>query len=220
MSRSIRRDVIVLGAGPAVGRRGPGPQGGAHRGGRRVAPGRGRVQLSTPAPQQGAAAPGARTRASQRVEGSVGAHPDRDGVLHRRDQWINDLSDSGAGAGWSTSASTWCARVRPDRRRAARRGRRHNAGGAARRRPRDRDSPLVPDIPGLAEARPWTNREATTSSKVPDRLAVLGGGVVACEPRPGLCGSRLRGHDHRAGGPAARARRAVRGRGGRRQPAP
>jgi len=40
---------------------------------------------------------------------------------------------------------------------------------------------LVPPIPGLREAKPWSNREATTSSEVPPRLLVLGGGVVGCE---------------------------------------
>ncbi|MFI0353199.1 dihydrolipoyl dehydrogenase family protein [Actinomadura sp. 9N407] len=39
----------------------------------------------------------------------------------------------------------------------------------------------LPDLPGLAEARPWTSREATASAQVPPRLAVVGGGVVACE---------------------------------------
>ena len=39
----------------------------------------------------------------------------------------------------------------------------------------------VPPVPGLAEARPWTSREATSSEHVPERLVVLGGGVVACE---------------------------------------
>jgi dihydrolipoamide dehydrogenase len=39
----------------------------------------------------------------------------------------------------------------------------------------------VPPVPGLAEAKPWTAREATSSEVVPRRLAVLGGGVVACE---------------------------------------
>lgn len=39
----------------------------------------------------------------------------------------------------------------------------------------------VPDVPGLAEARPWTNREAVSARAVPRRLAILGGGVVACE---------------------------------------
>jgi pyruvate/2-oxoglutarate dehydrogenase complex dihydrolipoamide dehydrogenase (E3) component len=39
----------------------------------------------------------------------------------------------------------------------------------------------MPPIPGLREARPWTNREATTAEAVPDSLLVLGGGVVAVE---------------------------------------
>ena len=39
----------------------------------------------------------------------------------------------------------------------------------------------VPPIDGLREARPWTNREATTAQTVPPRLAILGGGVVAVE---------------------------------------
>ena len=39
----------------------------------------------------------------------------------------------------------------------------------------------IPPIPGLAEAQPWTNREATTSRVVPARLLVLGGGVVGVE---------------------------------------
>jgi len=40
---------------------------------------------------------------------------------------------------------------------------------------------LVPDIPGLREARPWTNIEATTASEAPPRFAILGGGVVGVE---------------------------------------
>ena len=39
----------------------------------------------------------------------------------------------------------------------------------------------LPPIPGLAEANPWTNREATTSSEVPESLIVIGGGPVGCE---------------------------------------
>lgn len=42
-------------------------------------------------------------------------------------------------------------------------------------------SALVPPIPGLSEAEPWTNREATTAQAVPDRLVVLGGGVAGVE---------------------------------------
>jgi pyruvate/2-oxoglutarate dehydrogenase complex dihydrolipoamide dehydrogenase (E3) component len=40
---------------------------------------------------------------------------------------------------------------------------------------------LIPPIPGLAEAEPWTNREATTAEMIPDSLLVLGGGVVGVE---------------------------------------
>ena len=41
--------------------------------------------------------------------------------------------------------------------------------------------PAVPDVPGLAEANPWTSHEAISAKSVPRRLAILGGGVVACE---------------------------------------
>ncbi|WP_292834022.1 NAD(P)/FAD-dependent oxidoreductase [Microbacterium sp.] len=40
---------------------------------------------------------------------------------------------------------------------------------------------LLPDIPGLIDADPWTSREATAVQSVPDSLVILGGGVVACE---------------------------------------
>jgi dihydrolipoamide dehydrogenase len=39
----------------------------------------------------------------------------------------------------------------------------------------------LPDIPGLDTVRPWTSREATSADRVPGRLAVVGGGVVAVE---------------------------------------
>jgi pyruvate/2-oxoglutarate dehydrogenase complex dihydrolipoamide dehydrogenase (E3) component len=41
--------------------------------------------------------------------------------------------------------------------------------------------PALPDLPGIAEARPWTNRQATDSSFVPARLAVVGAGGVGVE---------------------------------------
>ena len=37
------------------------------------------------------------------------------------------------------------------------------------------------DLPGIAQARPWTNRNGTDSSAVPDRLAVVGAGGVGVE---------------------------------------
>ncbi|MBB1242334.1 NAD(P)/FAD-dependent oxidoreductase [Streptomyces durbertensis] len=39
----------------------------------------------------------------------------------------------------------------------------------------------LPDLPGLPEALPWTNREGTGAREVPGRLAVVGGGPVAVE---------------------------------------
>jgi pyruvate/2-oxoglutarate dehydrogenase complex dihydrolipoamide dehydrogenase (E3) component len=41
--------------------------------------------------------------------------------------------------------------------------------------------PVLPDIAGLADARPWTPREATSATEIPKRLAIIGGGVVAVE---------------------------------------
>jgi pyruvate/2-oxoglutarate dehydrogenase complex dihydrolipoamide dehydrogenase (E3) component len=40
---------------------------------------------------------------------------------------------------------------------------------------------LLPDIPGLRAAAPWTSREATSAKAIPGRLAIIGGGVVAAE---------------------------------------
>ena len=39
----------------------------------------------------------------------------------------------------------------------------------------------IPPVPGLAEARPWDNRAATSAKEVPRRLLVLGGGAVGVE---------------------------------------
>ena len=39
----------------------------------------------------------------------------------------------------------------------------------------------IPPIPGLADAAPWTSREVTTTSEIPDHLIILGGGPVGVE---------------------------------------
>ncbi|PKW11506.1 dihydrolipoamide dehydrogenase [Streptomyces sp. 1222.5] len=39
----------------------------------------------------------------------------------------------------------------------------------------------LPDLPGLADVKPWTSREATSAQAAPGRLIVVGGGVVATE---------------------------------------
>jgi len=40
---------------------------------------------------------------------------------------------------------------------------------------------VVPPVPGLRDAHPWDNRPATTASRVPTSLVVLGGGPVGAE---------------------------------------
>ncbi|MCW2871510.1 NAD(P)/FAD-dependent oxidoreductase [Actinacidiphila oryziradicis] len=40
---------------------------------------------------------------------------------------------------------------------------------------------VLPELPGIADAHPWTSREATSSPTVPGRLTVVGGGVVGVE---------------------------------------
>ena len=117
--------------------------------------------------------PGAREAASGDL--------DVDAVLRRRDEVIHDLDDS--------DQVPWL----DERNVALVRGQGALAG---ERRVQVGDEVLVadravvlavgtgavmPPIPGLAEARPWTNREATTSALVPPRLLVLGGGVVGVE---------------------------------------
>ena len=46
----------------------------------------------------------------------------------------------------------------------------------------------VPAVPGLAAAAPWTSRDVTGLREVPRRVAVIGGGVVACEATTWLHG--------------------------------
>lgn len=40
---------------------------------------------------------------------------------------------------------------------------------------------VIPDVPGIAGARPWTSREATSAHEAPGRLLIVGGSVVAAE---------------------------------------
>ena len=42
-------------------------------------------------------------------------------------------------------------------------------------------SARLPQIPGLADATPWTSREAASAQSVPGHLAILGAGVVGAE---------------------------------------
>lgn len=121
------------------------------------------------------------THASERVQGSEGAHVVPAEVLQRRDTWINNLDDSGA-LGWLDHVGIDL--IRGDATLVGER--RVEVGGrtlAARHAVivATGSIPSIPDIPGLRGSSPWTNREATTSKTIPGRLAILGGGVVACE---------------------------------------
>lgn len=41
--------------------------------------------------------------------------------------------------------------------------------------------PILPPIEGLDRVQPWTSREGTSASEVPESLVVVGGGAVGCE---------------------------------------
>jgi pyruvate/2-oxoglutarate dehydrogenase complex dihydrolipoamide dehydrogenase (E3) component len=47
---------------------------------------------------------------------------------------------------------------------------------------------LIPPIPGLREAKPWISRDVTNLHEVPERVIVIGGGVVGCEASTWLNG--------------------------------
>jgi pyruvate/2-oxoglutarate dehydrogenase complex dihydrolipoamide dehydrogenase (E3) component len=106
---------------------------------------------------------------------------DADAALARRDEVIHHLDDS--------SQEPWLA----DRGIALVRGRGRLDG---ERRVRVGDDTLLarravviatgssaamPPIDGLAAAKPWGNREATTAERAPESLVVLGGGFVGVE---------------------------------------
>jgi len=120
--------------------------------------------------------------ARQAVAGPVAAG----GVFARRDHYVSDWDDIGQAAGLAAMGADL---VRGHGRLAGPRRvvvstadgetvdlvARHavviSTGSAA----------AVPDLPGVREAHPWTNRHATDTSVVPGRLAIVGGGGVAVE---------------------------------------
>jgi len=115
--------------------------------------------------------------AAQAVTGEL----DVSAVLARRDQIIGGLDDSGQVPWLETRGITL---IRGHGRLDGERRVRVGAAVFQARRAvviATGSSAAMPPIPGLAEARPWTNREATTASTIPGRLLVLGGGVVGVE---------------------------------------
>jgi pyruvate/2-oxoglutarate dehydrogenase complex dihydrolipoamide dehydrogenase (E3) component len=120
--------------------------------------------------------------ASQAVTGRI----DAPAAFRRRDDWVTDWNDQGQAAGLkSTGTELIRGHGRLDGRRrvavATRDGgdltltARHAVVIATGSRT------ALPELAGLAEARPWTNRHATGSRTVPGRLAIVGGGGVGVE---------------------------------------
>ena len=103
-------------------------------------------------------------------------------VLDRRDEVIHDLDDSiqlpwledrgvALHRGWGRIAGERRVQV-GDEELEARRAVILATGTVA----------SMPPIPGLdALEHPWTNRDATTAKRIPERLVIAGGGVVGCE---------------------------------------
>jgi pyruvate/2-oxoglutarate dehydrogenase complex dihydrolipoamide dehydrogenase (E3) component len=115
------------------------------------------------------------------VREAVSGDLDVEAVLKRRDEIVHDLDDS--------SQEPWLAA------RGVTLVREHGRLDGVRRVRAGGDTlvartavvvatgtgALLPPIDGLREAKPWTNREATTAKRIPDRLVILGGGVVGVE---------------------------------------
>jgi dihydrolipoamide dehydrogenase len=125
--------------------------------------------------------PGELAAEARRVPGVATGALDVDAVLARRDEVVHDLDDSSQ-VPWleerGVSLVRGHGRLDGERRvrvgvdvLVARRAVVVATGSAA----------TIPPVPGLAEAGPWTNVEATTAKDVPERLFVLGGGVVGVE---------------------------------------
>ena len=107
-------------------------------------------------------------------------------VLARRDEFTSHWKDDGQ-VGWVDSIGAVLVRGHgrlagprrvevdtPDggvRRLAARHAVAVCTGSAA----------LIPNLPGVAQAKPWTSRDATSAKEVPGRLVIVGGGVVGVE---------------------------------------
>jgi len=178
-------DVVVIGAGPA----GEVAAGRLGRAGLRVAIVEdhligGECSYYGCMPSKALLRPAEALDEARRIPGAREASAgelDVEAVLRRRDEVIHDLDDS-VQIPWLEERDVTVIRGR-GRLAGERRVRVGDELLPARRAVivATGTGPVLPPIPGLAEAAPWTNREATTASRVPERLLVLGGGVVGVE---------------------------------------
>ncbi|MGE4426201.1 MAG: NAD(P)/FAD-dependent oxidoreductase [Solirubrobacteraceae bacterium] len=117
----------------------------------------------------------------------TGTDPDPQTVLDRRDEVVHDLDDA-VQLPWIEDRDVRLHRG-PGRLVGDRTVELLDGDGRPVERVRARRAVIVatgtaaalPPVPGLAGASPWTNREATTADRVPDRLVVLGGGPIGAE---------------------------------------
>lgn len=179
-------DVIVVGAGPAgeviAGRL-------VDRGGKRVALVErelvgGECSFYACMPSKALLRPAEALQETRRIPGAAEAVTGAlspAAVLKRRDEVIHDLDDSGQ-LPWLSDREIELVRL-PARLDGERRVRVGEEVLVAREAVvlAVGSGALLPPIPGLAEAHAWSNREITTTSEVPERLVVLGGGVVGVE---------------------------------------
>jgi len=133
--------------------------------------------------------PGDALAAARRAPGAAEAvtgELDADAALAQRDYMTSDWDDAGQ-VPWLEGKGIEL--VRGTGRLAGERAVEVAAGDGSTRRLAARKAvvlatgttPLHPPIPGLGEARPWDNRNATAAKQVPRRLLVLGGGAVGVE---------------------------------------
>ncbi len=107
-------------------------------------------------------------------------------ALRRRDEITGSWDDSGQ-ARWleGVRVSLWRGRARLAGERTAevldREGRAQRLTARRAVVVATGSTPVVPPIPGLREARPWSSRDATSAKAIPRRLLIMGGGAVGVE---------------------------------------